>query len=73
MCLDTPHCYAYIRAMQHSTIMEGEVPSGLRNPNSYRVHTDRMTVLDTMTIDESVELIKSQMAGPVTLLLWLIT
>ena len=48
--------------------MEGEEPSGPWNPDAYRVHTARMTLPDTLTIDETMDAVKVQTRGPVKLL-----
>ncbi len=46
-------------------LMEGEEPSGPSNPDAYRVHTVRMTLPDTLSIEETVEAVKSKNSGPV--------
>ena len=48
-------------------LMEGEEPSGPSNPDAYRVHTARMTLPDTLTIDETMDAVKVQTRGPVKL------
>ena len=48
-------------------LQEVEEPSGPWNPDAYRVHTARMTLPDTLSIEESVEAIRAQTAGPVSL------
>jgi phthalate 4,5-dioxygenase oxygenase subunit len=44
-------------------LMEGQEPSGPSNPDTYRVHTARMTVPNTMPIPEAVEQAKKQTSG----------
>ena len=45
-------------------LMEGQEPSGPSNPDSYRVHTARVTAPGTMSKQEVIELVTSRTAGP---------
>jgi len=45
-------------------LMEGQEPSGPSNPDSYRVHTARVTVPKDMSAAEAVEMVKARMVGP---------
>ena len=47
-------------------LMEGQEPSGPSNPDSYRVHTARVTVPKDMSAAEAVEMVKARMVGPTT-------
>jgi hypothetical protein len=46
--------------------MEGQEPSGPSNPDSYRVHTARVTVAGDMSAQDAIEAAKARMVGPST-------
>ena len=45
-------------------LMEGQEPTGPSNPDSYRVHTARVTVPGTMGRQEVIDLVTSRTVGP---------
>ena len=46
-------------------LMEGQEPSGPSSPDSYRVHTLRMTISNDVSVEEAIGLAEKNMVGPV--------